>query len=366
MAGIINAMLSGAGSGLAQAGQQVGEYLSRSALQEEMAAIARERDTRLEEYAKGREQRGYGHAKEMVEHTEDVRARRSIEAGKASEEAARGQVDDLSGTLRQQTPDEQTRARAGALRSRGFINEGLAVERADEERQRHVEDRTARREESQARTAQDERQHTERMEGLKKQLSLAERQLARTADPDIKIVQDDSGEFVRLNTKTGEQKKLGFKGPKDIAESEKLILGAKVKAHNDESTILRELMRDPMTNKDAIELSRSTLRKFEMDIEAFRRKSPVAESAPTTGARWEGKAGGKVMLNGIVIGTADTEEQARELIASERAKPDPLEEGDRNPVGFDQPPEEKPKARPTNPRLRRMYPTYDEKHGQGL
>ena len=165
--GLIGTAMAGAAVGL---GTEGAKFMSATFLKEQEAEIQKLRDERIEEYAKGREQRGYEASRELVTHTEDVRTKRAVEAGKASDEAAKAQVDDLSGTFRAQTSGEQAASRASALRSRGMINEAMAVERGEEERGRHVEDRTLRREELQTRAAQDERQHVERIALLKKQL----------------------------------------------------------------------------------------------------------------------------------------------------------------------------------------------------
>lgn len=165
--GILHGAISGLGEGLLLAGG----YLARSALQKQAEEAQRLRDERLEEFALAREQRGYAHAKDMVSHVEEARTRRAIEAGKAAEAAAGAMVDDLSGAVRQQSASEQVASRAKALRSRGYLNEAIALEREQREQEARTEDRLMRREELQARTSQDERQHAERMALLKQQIN---------------------------------------------------------------------------------------------------------------------------------------------------------------------------------------------------
>ncbi len=53
--GLIAGALGGLGEGAMQAGRQLGDYASRSAIQSEAAAIQKERDARLEEFASARE-----------------------------------------------------------------------------------------------------------------------------------------------------------------------------------------------------------------------------------------------------------------------------------------------------------------------
>lgn len=76
--GLILSALGGAGEGAAKAGQQFGEYASRSALQSEAAEITKLRDAKLEEFASAREQRGYGHSERLqqqgFEHEESLAA----------------------------------------------------------------------------------------------------------------------------------------------------------------------------------------------------------------------------------------------------------------------------------------------------
>lgn len=57
--GILAAAVGGAGEGAMRAGHQLGEYAGRSALQKEMNDFVTARDARLEEYTRGREERGY-------------------------------------------------------------------------------------------------------------------------------------------------------------------------------------------------------------------------------------------------------------------------------------------------------------------
>jgi hypothetical protein len=55
----LGGIIGGAMQGVGEGGKQYGDYLSKSTLQEEAAEIQKLRDARLEEYASGREQRGY-------------------------------------------------------------------------------------------------------------------------------------------------------------------------------------------------------------------------------------------------------------------------------------------------------------------
>lgn len=60
------------------AGRMMGDYASKSALQQELADITKERDARIEEFASGREQRGYEHQERLqgqsFSHTENMQA----------------------------------------------------------------------------------------------------------------------------------------------------------------------------------------------------------------------------------------------------------------------------------------------------
>ena len=68
--GIIGTALAGAAAGV---GTEGAKFLSSSFLNEQMAEIQKQRDARLEEFAKGREERGYAHGKEMLGETERLR-----------------------------------------------------------------------------------------------------------------------------------------------------------------------------------------------------------------------------------------------------------------------------------------------------
>lgn len=76
--GLLAAAAGGAGEGMFSAGRQVLDYGSRSALQDQANEAQRLRDTRLEEYASAREQRGYAHSEALQKgsfaHAENLQA----------------------------------------------------------------------------------------------------------------------------------------------------------------------------------------------------------------------------------------------------------------------------------------------------
>lgn len=150
MAGIVTAAMGGLGEGLMKSGAQLGEHASRSALQEEAAAIQKQRDATLAEMQE-----------RYTIRAEDRARTRSAAVGTEAEAARTGLVDDPSGTVRARNQLEGSEAEAGVYRKHGLVNEAMRVQDSERSRQERAEDRLDRRSDRTADNARADKQLTE-------------------------------------------------------------------------------------------------------------------------------------------------------------------------------------------------------------
>lgn len=120
--GLIAGAMSGFGEAAGHVGRQLGEHTSRSILQQELAAIARARDERLDE----------------------LRRAPGMAAAADIEAARTGVVDDLSGTARPRTPAEMAEVEEGAYRKQGLVQEAMQVRSLEQQRGRDTDARLGR------------------------------------------------------------------------------------------------------------------------------------------------------------------------------------------------------------------------------
>lgn len=127
--GIIGGAMQGGGEGGMQAAKNLGEYLTRSQLQEEANIAMTARDARLSELRKGE-----------LEHAENLRR----EPGrKAAEEIDRARAtpayDPATDSVRPKTRTESSADEAGAYRRQGLISEAIQTQSLEEQRAARAE-----------------------------------------------------------------------------------------------------------------------------------------------------------------------------------------------------------------------------------
>ena len=159
--GILSSAMGGLGEGLMKSGAQLGEYASRSALQEEQAKIQAMRDERLAELGEHYTIRAENRKRDLA-----------VKIGSEAEAARTGMVDDPSGTVRPRTTLEGSEAEAAVYRKSGLIDQADRVQDRERMRQERSEERLDRRSdrnmdnERANRQLEEQSRHNRALEGL--------------------------------------------------------------------------------------------------------------------------------------------------------------------------------------------------------
>lgn len=323
MAGLIASIAGGIGEGMLQSGRQLGDYVSRSAIQEEAAKIQAQRDQVIAQLQKERDQRLAGERREEIRYTDDLRRA----PGKRAEESAQGligkRMQEIQGArtteqdatqgpsaIKNLSPQEEARIRAEAYGKEGLSSEAstlrreaLEAERLDADRSERSADRLDRQADRDLRDRRDREQHEERMKTLGRQIGLEERKIKILEDNNViekedkKIIRDARDAYLK---ETDPEKKA------ELGASYMTLLG---KA-GERWEAIKE--RDPTTG-DVVTTG------F-LDKLTGRRMGPKGKEgadAPKTGAKWDSETG-DVLLDGKRLGSAKSRAEAMALIAKAR------------------------------------------------
>lgn len=261
--GIVASALGGAGEGMMQAGRQLGDYASKSALQEEMAKIQASRDAILQEFQRSENALGRDLTRE------EGAAGRKVTQDEGA--ASRG----LSRDLANQT-DTRIREEGAAGRTHA---ERLATT--------HEAAATAR--------------HGQSMGVQKLQLE----QALKIADMSRPLQQDADGNFFKMGEKgpayITNEKGEKFKGPKDLSSRETKAADAILAQMK---VVAADQTMDPAVKNATMSAYQSTLNTVLFGASGKPAKEPAARDPktmnmsygfvePNTGAKWIGKPGDK-------------------------------------------------------------------------
>ena len=377
MAGILAGAMMGGGRALQNAAAQGQRTASDYFLQQQSAEIQALRDARLAEIRRGE-----------IQFAEDVRRQAGIQAGQAAEKAAGAQVDDLSGTVRPQTESEQATSRAGAYRSAGMIGEAQREEQGERERQRFADERVERgARQDIAREELDIRREDQKLRGGALDLEATRtfgnlEHQSRMYDLAVKQYE----EAKRTGDLDRQIKQFAVDNAKRVKE-----LNAEFSKATPERQEQIRLEMDMLRGKDSdnymavpVSYDEFTGKPNGYALVNKRTGKPV----DTTGGAQQVQGSGwdpdtkTVYFQGEAIGTAANVNQAREMVNARKAQAggargrpqaaplDPLEEGDRNPIGYDQPPKEETpgeiRARHRREATKVPQRPYDERFPPGL
>src|SRR3990167_3594249 len=300
--GIIAGAMSGGGGALERVAHQGIEYLSRSQIQKEAADIQEARDARLREFEATRDARRAEQRKGELEYADTLRRKPGMEAAKEIEASRASPVDDLSGTARPKTKEEMADAEEGAYRRQGLVSEAMQVRTTEQTRQRDNQtalDRTAD-------NNRGERQLDLQAKNFDVQAKGAalDRQIKQLTLDNAKRVDELRKEFPDANPAR----------QKEISESIQLLTG------KDNDNYLPVPLKDDMGNVTGYKIFDKKRGNW---VESNEKAVPKPGDRPP-------------------LDTFDKSKRPQVSDAAPAAAPvaDALEVGDRNPVGFDQPPED--------------------------
>lgn len=172
MAGIIAGAIGGLGDGLLSAGKQLGDYAARSTLQEEAAAIQKERDARLSELSEGRDIRAENRKRDFL-----------VAAGSEADAAGNAPAyDAATDTARPRTAAEKAEARAGVYGKRGLIDQQMRSQDSATRSQEIVDARVERIAEHKTDNARADAQLAEQSRHNKATETISEAAAGRLAD----------------------------------------------------------------------------------------------------------------------------------------------------------------------------------------
>lgn len=133
MAGILAGAMAGGGAAAQTLANQGADYLVKSTLQGEAAAIQAARDERLAELRKGE-----------LQYADELRRKPAQDAAAEIEKAKGEHVDDLSGTVRKRTRSEMADVEESAYRKQGLVTEAQGVRNTEMQRERDIDARLGR------------------------------------------------------------------------------------------------------------------------------------------------------------------------------------------------------------------------------
>ena len=307
--------LAGLGAGVAKGAEAYGDYLSRSALIEEQANVQRLRDERLAELETRRETDKEGRAK----------AER-LEVGEAITRAETARVDDLSGSIREQTPSEQLESRRKVYAGRGLIDQEMKSKeriRPDEDARQRALDRSSDNQRAD-RHLDEQIRHDKATEAA--QAATNARLMALTK------VQTDAATFDLESKKELRKMQDAFSAETDpvkratierniltrLGKAKELPEGVKaaVLTIRDELKVYAKTEADGMPLPPAVEQRRADLHRR---IENLIATGTLGETPKAGGAKWN-DATGEVLLDGKKIGTAKSADEARKILTQARTR----------------------------------------------